>query len=352
MKKWLLIAGVVLVLLLVVSSFVLTRPAFDARLEGDPLQGLKILPLEQGLTLARSSSEETTRLLLVREATSEGLKVVDVGRATGRPLDDPMVALTLFGYDELDYIARKGVEELVSIDTLTVPLVAGESHIAAGTNYKAHAEETGIEGGPFLFPKLTTATGWNAAVPMRTRLDYEAELCAVPLSRVISGGEVQFGYVLCNDFTDRWPLARDVDFDQPMGTTGFPEGKGGPGMMPLGPFLLVPRDHKGFYPEVELELYLNGDLRQKSMAGLMIWSPQEIAEQALAACEQDYIKGEEKLRLVDCEGISGGSILLTGTPEGVLMHQATIWNPLAYLRTGDEVILRARYCGVLRNVVE
>jgi 2-keto-4-pentenoate hydratase/2-oxohepta-3-ene-1,7-dioic acid hydratase in catechol pathway len=189
-------------------------------------------------------------------------------------------------------------------------------------------------------------------VPRRGRLDYEAELCAVPLTRFTKDSDVQFGFLLCNDFTDRWPLVRDVKFDQPMGTTGFPEAKGGQGFMPLGPFFVVPRDDKGFYPAVELQLFVDGVMRQKSLASLMIWSPHEIAAQALAACEQDYIQGEEKLRLTDCEGISGGSVLLTGTPEGVLFHPATIWNPLAYLREGDEVVLRARYFGVLRNRVE
>ncbi len=352
MKRGLLIGvGAVFVLLLVVN-FVLTRPAFDGKLLGEPIADIEILPNELGLTLARVVTDETTRLVIVRRASAEGLHVIDVGRLIERTMDDPLVAMTMMGYDELDYIARNAGESVVAYETLTTPLVEGETPIAAGTNYKAHAEETGIEDGPFLFPKLSAPTAWNAPVPKRGRMDYEAELCAVPLSSVTTEREAQFAYVLCNDFTDRWPLVRDVDFDQPMGTTGFPEAKGGEGMMPMGPFLIVPRDHKAFYPDIELELYVNGRQRQKSKAGLMIWSPHEIAKNALAACERDYLKGEEKLKLTSCEMIRAGTILLTGTPEGVLFHPATIWNPLAYLRSGDEVVLKAKYFGVLKNRIE
>lgn len=84
----------------------------------------------------------------------------------------------------------------------------------------------------------------------------------------------------------------------------------------------------------------------------MIWSPREIARNALSACEQDYLRGDEKLKLTPCDGIQAGTILLTGTPEGVLFHPATLWNPLAYLGSGDEVVLRARHFGALRNVIE
>jgi 2-keto-4-pentenoate hydratase/2-oxohepta-3-ene-1,7-dioic acid hydratase in catechol pathway len=45
-------------------------------------------------------------------------------------------------------------------------------------------------------------------------------------------------------------------------------------------------------------------------------------------------------------------MLLTGTPEGVLFHPACIWHPLAYLRSGDEVVIRAPWLGVLQNRIE
>jgi 2-keto-4-pentenoate hydratase/2-oxohepta-3-ene-1,7-dioic acid hydratase in catechol pathway len=339
-------------LALLVTSIVLTRPAFDDRLEGGPLDGLSILPLEQGLTLARVLTGGAAKLVIVRGVSSKGLRVVDVGAALSRPLDDPLTTITSIGLEQLEHLARTGEETLVRYEDLGVPLPAGGAHIAAGTNYAAHAKETGIEDGVFLFPKLSAPTGWNAPVRRRGRFDYEAELCAVPLTPVLPDRPAAFGYMICNDFTDRWPLVRDIDFDQPLGTTGFAEGKGGPGMMPLGPFLVVPRDDTAFCKAVRFELFVNGRLRQRSSAALMIWSPAEIAAQALKACRQDYRKGEELVRLTGCESIPAGTILLTGTPAGVLFHPATIWNPLAYLQSGDEVLMRAPWLGVLQNRVE
>jgi len=352
MKRWLVVAALAMVLGLLVANVMLTRPAFERELEGAPLAGLAVLPLDKGLTLARLTTGGAARLVIVRGVAPEGLQIVDVGAALARPLDDPLGAIELIGLDRLEQIARTGAQTLAGYHDLGVPLTAGAAHIGAGTNYTAHAEETGIEGGVFLFPKLSAPTAWNAGVARRGRLDYEAELCAVPLTAILPDRPAPFGYVLCNDFTDRWPLVRDLDFDQPMGTTGFPQAKGGPGMMPLGAFFVVPRDGAAFRESVTLELFVNGQLRQSSSAGLMIWSPEKIAAQALEACEQDYRKGDEILRLADCESIPAATILLTGTPEGVLFHPATIWNPLAYLQTGDEVLVRADWLGVLRNRVE
>lgn len=352
MKRALPILAGALAFALVASNVVLTRSAFDGRLEGDPFVGVSILPLERGLTFARVVKEGGTRLVVVRRASAEGVHVVDVGAATSRPADDPLVALATIGRAPLEELARTGPETFVRHDDLGVPLVAGDAHVAAGTNYAAHAEETGLEGGVFLFPKLSAPTAWNAPVSRRGRFDYEAELCAVPLAPILPGRPSEFGYVLCNDFTDRWPLVRDVDFDRPMGTTGFTEAKGGPGMMPLGPFLVVPRDGDAFRESVTLELFVNGRMRQRSSAALMIWPPAKIAARALADCRQDYDKGGQIVRLTSCDGIPAGTILLTGTPEGVLFHPATIWNPLAYLRAGDEVVTRAPGLGLLRNRVE
>ncbi len=337
---------------LVITTWFLSRPAFDESLTGAPLDGMEVLPLDAGLTFARLSLKEEVKLLIVREITADGVQAIDVSYALQRQLQDPIVAFGLNGYDELEYVARRATPQLVKWEELTVPLDTSASHIAAGTNFSAHAKEVGIEDGPFLFPKLSQPTAWNASVANRGRLDYEAELCAVPLTRLTKERPTEFGYVLCNDFTDRWPLVRDVDFDKPMGTTGFTDGKGGEGMLPLGPFFVVPKNGNDFSRELTLELYLNGQLRQRSGASQMIWSPQQIASAAMEGCEQVYESEAGEVKLTDCEGIAGGTLLLTGTPEGVMFSPATIWSPWAYLRPGDEVVLRAKWLGALVNRIE
>ena len=48
------------------------------------------------------------------------------------------------------------------------------------------------------------------------RLDYEAELCLIPLADIVRPDqEVEFGLLLCNDFTDRWTLVREIDLGEP-----------------------------------------------------------------------------------------------------------------------------------------
>ncbi len=341
-----------LLLALLVTSWLLSRPAFDESLSGAPLDEMEVLPLDAGLTFARMRVNDEVKLLIVRDITDEGVMAIDLSYVLQRPLQDPIVALGLNGYDGLEYVARKSTSLLVKWEELTVPLDVSSQAIAAGTNFRAHAEEVGIEEGPFLFPKRSQPTAWNSAVTHRGRLDYEAELCAVPLTRLTVEQTAQFGFVLCNDFTDRWPLVRDVDFDKPMGTTGFPDGKGGAGMLPLGPLFVVPRNSQDFYQELTLELFLNGQLRQRSTAGLMIWTPEQIASAALEACDLPYESAEGEIRLTECDGIAGGTLLLTGTPEGVMFSPLTIWNPWSYLRPGDEVVLRAQWLGALVNRIE
>lgn len=346
------VISAVLLLGLAIATWVLSRPAFDEKLSGAPHDGMEVLPLEKGLTFARMLANDEVKLLIVRDLDVEGVQAIDVSYKLQRPLQDPIVALGLYGYDELEYYARTSRPQLVKWEELTVPIDASSHHIAAGTNYQAHADEVGVEGGPFLFPKLSQPTAWNAPVANRGRLDYEAELCAVPLTRLTAERPAQFGFVLCNDFTDRWPLVRDVDFDKPMGTTGFPDGKGGEGMLPLGPLFVVPRSGDDFYKQLTLELYLNGQLRQRASAGLMIWTPEQMASAALNGCDLPYESATGEVKLTDCDGIAGGTLMMTGTPSGVMFNPITIWSPWAYLRPGDEVVLRSQWLGVLVNRIE
>jgi 2-keto-4-pentenoate hydratase/2-oxohepta-3-ene-1,7-dioic acid hydratase in catechol pathway len=348
-----LLAIVILVLLLglAAATWRLSQPIFDEQLTGDPLQSWVIAPVDIGLTLARVSSGDGARVVLVTGTDADGLVVIDLEEAAGRPLGDAIEAFEALGYDALERIAREGRGRHAAIERLALPFDPVGPHIAAGTNYRAHAEEVGVEGGPFLFPKLSQATPWNADVPKRTRLDYEAELCAVPLSAYTAAEPARLGFVLCNDFTDRWQLVTDLDFDEPMGTTGFPDGKGGPGMLPIGPLLVIPRDADDFQSNVEFELYVDGRLRQRARAASMIWSPDEMASRALRDCEVAYQSRAGELGLTDCDGIPAGTLLLTGTPAGVMFHVLTIWAPGAYLEPGDEVWMRAPHLGALHNRV-
>lgn len=352
MRRWLVAAVVALVVLfsaLWVATWRLSRPKLDERLEGDPLDALVIAAPGEALTLARLDARGGARVVLVASAGPDGLSVVDLEAAFGRPFADAVEAFTVLGFDALARAASGAPTLRASFEELVMPLDPAYPHIAAGTNFRAHAREVGREEGPFLFPKLSHATAWNADVPDRRRLDYEAEICAVTLTAHTASRPARLGYLLCNDFTDRWTLVRDIDFDAPMGTTGFPDGKGGDGMLPVGPLLVIPRDANAFYRDLTFELYVDGALRQRASGEQMIWSPSDIAARALEDCDVEYHRREGPVALTDCAGIPRGTLLLTGTPGGVMFHPLTLWSKQAYLGPGDEVITVSNHLGVVRN---
>jgi 2-keto-4-pentenoate hydratase/2-oxohepta-3-ene-1,7-dioic acid hydratase in catechol pathway len=325
-----------------------SAPVFDERVSEPPDGAFDILPVSEALTFARTKDG---RLLLVRSADADAIEAVDLGAALDTVATDPLAILRTHGYQRV--AARlTGVAQAVPLEQLGMPFDPGYPHIAAGTNFRAHAEEVGLDEGPFLFPKLTRATAWDARVPARTRLDYEVELCAVALGVYSADGPAPLGFVLCNDFTDRWALLTEIDLDTPMGQSGFPDAKGGAGMLPIGPFLLVPSRDADFHRRLEIGLAVNDRLRQRDSAGLMIWSPHEIALTALENCEAPFVSTAGSHRLTPCDAIDEATLLLTGTPAGVAFHFLNIWRPGSYLRSGDRVLAYGSHLGVLRNTIE
>ena len=343
MARWTLIAGCTLIVALSAATWWLSRPAFDESLPPNPYDDVRIAPTTSAITLARKLDGT---VLAVRSASTTGISAIPLASS-----GDAADAVNVLGVDAIAAQLAAVPASEVRWSELGLPVDTQYPHIAAGTNFKAHAEEVGHEGEPFLFPKLSEATAWNAPVPAAGRMDFEVELCAVPLADYTSGTTPLLGYLLCGDFTDRWQLVKDIDLDGPMGITGFAAGKGGAGRMPLGALLLVPR-RPDLYADIQLDLYLNGRLRQRALAGLMIWSPEEIIDRALAACDTEFAHHERTVTLTDCNRIPAGTVILTGTPEGVLFHVATLWSPWSYLQPGDVVVSRASYLGILHNTIE
>ena len=329
------------------SSYTLTRPVVSGISESAALASLELAPRDLAVTLARDRSGT---VLLVISLDEAGIAAVDISEAAGVDYTD-----SLHAFRELD---QEGLQQFytglpiknVGWEQLGSPFDGHYPHVAAGTNFRGHAEEVGHEGDPFLFPKLSRATVWNSDVLAAGRFDYEVELCAVPLTEHRTAVPARLGYVLCNDFTDRWQLVKDIDLGGEMGLTGFARAKGGASRLPIGALLVIPQDDN-FYQELQLDLFVNGTLRQSASAGAMIWSPRQLLSKALAACETDYEMADETVRIGACDHIPAGTLLLTGTPEGVMFHPATLWNPWAYLVDGDVVTSVGSYLGYLRNVI-
>jgi hypothetical protein len=179
--KKVLAVGVSFVVLLVVSVLTagwwFSQPKFDEVLESDPLHQLTIAPLGKALTFARTRPGPGSRVLLVTAASGGSVTGVDLADAFGQAFADSIEAFETLGFETLSEAATSAPSVSVAFDDLVLPFEPVFPHIAAGTNFQAHAEEVGLDDEPFLFPKMSHATAWNDAVAMGTRLDYEVELC-------------------------------------------------------------------------------------------------------------------------------------------------------------------------------
>ena len=359
MRRVLRSLAVVLVLgagLLLLAAIRASRPVFDEMLDPRLLERLEIADPDRALTFARRRDDSGHQLLLVTDHRDGRFEAIDLNTHCGGRARGAIELLAAYGYDAVRDAARASLAKLqVPESELDVPIALDDDrHVAAGTNFAAHAAEAGI-GEPFVFPKRAVPTPWDALVPMgeARRLDYEVELCFVPLGDIeAAGSNSPLGLLLCNDFTDRWSLVLALaDGEGEMGTRGFADAKGAPGFFPVGSLLVVPRDLEAFYPDIELSLWVDGRLRQRSRAGAMIWGPAEIIDQAFARSDWDFDYEDRATKLLPGGRLTAGSLILSGTPEGVIFRLVNVWWAMPYLDVGDEIVAHATYLGSLRNTV-
>jgi 2-keto-4-pentenoate hydratase/2-oxohepta-3-ene-1,7-dioic acid hydratase in catechol pathway len=205
--------------------------------------------------------------------------------------------------------------------------------ICVGLNYRRHAEETNspVPQSPILFHKFNnTLSGHGDAVtlpPVSSKVDYEAEL-AIVIGRKAkyvsreSALEYVFGYCNANDLS-----ARDLQ----MRTSQWGLGKCCDGFAPLGPYL-VTSDEVGNPNDLTIRCYLNGEVRQNSNTSDMIFACDEIVS---------YISQHMTLE--------PGDVILTGTPEGVVMGYPP--ERQVYLKDGDIVTIEIEKLGSLTSVM-
>ncbi|QJD84926.1 fumarylacetoacetate hydrolase family protein [Cohnella herbarum] len=203
--------------------------------------------------------------------------------------------------------------------------------ICVGLNYRKHAEETNapIPEYPILFNKFNnTLTGHlkSVAVPKVTeKLDYEAELVVVIGKKTKDVAKEKalehvFGYACVNDLS-----ARDLQ----LRTQQWLLGKTCDDFSPLGPYL-VTADEVGNPNNLAMKTTVNGEVRQHSNTSDMIFYVDEIVS---------YIS--RHMTLVP------GDIILTGTPEGVVLGLPP--EQQVYLKPGDEVTIEIEKLGSLTN---
>lgn len=203
--------------------------------------------------------------------------------------------------------------------------------ICVGLNYRKHAEESGMKvpEEPILFSKFANALAGHMEdieLPSESRqVDYEAELAIVIGQRTRNVAREEalenvFGYCCANDLS-----ARDLQFR----SSQWLLGKSSDGFAPIGPYL-VTADEITDPNHLTIRTLVNGEVRQNSNTSDMIFHCDEIIS---------YISRHMSLE--------PGDLILTGTPEGVIMglpDTERLW-----LKDGDIVTIEIEQLGSLTN---
>jgi len=208
-----------------------------------------------------------------------------------------------------------------------------------GRNYREHIIEGNLARGRAAddFPKAielfskppTTVVGHGAKISrhagLTELLDYEVEL-AIVIGR--AGRDIQadraheyvFGYTIVNDIT-----ARDLQVRHGQ----WFKGKSLDGTTPIGPVVTL-RSAIADANALELQLSVNGELRQSSNTSDMLFNVPQIVAEVSAGMT-----------------LEPGDIIATGTPSGVGMAL----NPPRSLNAGDVVSARIEKIGELITTI-
>jgi 2-keto-4-pentenoate hydratase/2-oxohepta-3-ene-1,7-dioic acid hydratase in catechol pathway len=204
---------------------------------------------------------------------------------------------------------------------LLAPVVRPRAIFGIGLNYAAHAREQGRElpKQPMVFMKLPTSSVPPSGPVRRPKvvegLDYEAELAVI----IGAEGEIA-GYAVADDVS-----ARDLQRAEPQWT----RAKGFDTSCPWGPWITT-ADEVPDPRALRITSHVNGEPRQDSTTGDLIFGPQEVVDFIAQTCT-----------------LEPGDLILTGTPEGV----GEAMDPPTYLQPGDVVRIEVEGLGVLEHPV-
>ena len=213
--------------------------------------------------------------------------------------------------------------------------IAPTTIICIGLNYAKHAAEGGKPPPerPVWFMKLPGAVQ-NPGDPIRlpakqpsAKVDYEAEL-AIVLGRECRNAtratalDFVLGYTCANDVSAR-------DWQRDWGGGQWNHAKSFDTFCPLGP-VLVTKDEIPNPNALRIRSILNGTVMQDSSTADMIFGVPAIIE---------FLSADKTL--------PAGTLILTGTPEGVGFART----PPVWLKPGDTIAVEIEKIGTLTNPV-
>lgn len=211
---------------------------------------------------------------------------------------------------------------------LNPPIKRPSKIIALGLNYASHAAESGRKAPeePVIFCKASTAViGPEDKIVINSeigRVDPEVELAVVigKRGKFVSqneAGNFIAGYTILNDVSARKIQHDDFELRNP-----WFRSKSIDTFCPIGPCIVLP-DKISPLDELDLELKVNGETRQKSNTKQLIFKVPKLIE---------YITSLMTLE--------PGDVISTGTPEGI-----------APINPGDVVEATVERIGTLTNYV-
>ncbi|RAK05190.1 2-keto-4-pentenoate hydratase/2-oxohepta-3-ene-1,7-dioic acid hydratase in catechol pathway [Halanaerobium saccharolyticum] len=203
--------------------------------------------------------------------------------------------------------------------------------IAIGLNYRQHAVETGAEipERPVIFLKATSSLADPNSEIILPKLapdevDYEAELAVIIGKKAknietVEVDEYILGYSCANDVS-----ARDC---QKKLDEQWARGKSFDTFCPLGPWIETELDPG----DLKIKSILNGEVMQQSKTSDMIFNIDQLIS---------YLSHNMTLL--------PGTVILTGTPEGVGFAR----EDKIFLRDGDQITIEIEGIGSLENTVK
>lgn len=239
----------------------------------------------------------------------------------------------------LEPYSIKGAARMNEI-TVKAPIPAPEQDIIClGMNYMDHAEESArfnneafTEERPkavYFSKRVNCAVADGEDIPCHSdivdSLDYEAELAVIigKDARRVKPEHVKdyiFGYTIINDVS-----ARNIQTEH----IQWYFGKSLDGFTPMGPCIMTV-DSCDYPPQLEVTSKVNGELRQNSNTGNLIYG-------------LDHIISELSMGMT----LKAGTIISTGTPAGVGMG----FEPPKFLQPGDVVECSIEGIGTITNKV-
>ena len=226
--------------------------------------------------------------------------------------DYPTTA-ALIEHGKTDWRAAQKQAATLSLNSIKIlaPVTTPARIYCQGANYRQHMIESGMDPDGKLFNMFFTKSDASiASARERVKrpkhvelLDYEIELALI-FRRAVEGPvgvtretlkDYVFAIAVGNDLS-----ARDVQLPQ----TQFFKGKSYRGFCPLGPWLTVLEDDEfDRLGDLELELTVNGAMRQRDSTRNLVFKPAETVSE-----------------LSTFANIAPGDVLLTGTPAGCALR--------------------------------